>query len=95
MDLLGKTKVWLIMFNFIENNFVSSFSLAFKVVIAGEVHGQPKYGIGSSIQNAKANFDVSKIFGWIIIIAFISIIFDAINMLIRRKANKWRIKNEN
>lgn len=84
-----------VIINFIENNFVSSFSLAFKVVIAGEVHGQPKYGIGSSIQNAKANFDVSKIFGWIIIIAFISIIFDAINMLIRRKANKWRIKNEN
>lgn len=84
-----------IIVDFIGNNLVASFSLAFKVVIAGEVHGQPKYGIGSSIQNAKANFDVSTIFGWIIIIAFISIIFDIINILIHNKTNKWRKKNEN
>lgn len=43
---------------------ISTFSLAFKVVIAGEVHGQPKYGIGAAVQIEKVNFNTVKIFAW-------------------------------
>ncbi|SFU41050.1 NitT/TauT family transport system permease protein [Clostridium sp. DSM 8431] len=70
--------------------FASTFSLAFKVVIAGEVHGQPKYGIGSAIQLEKMNFNITGIFAWIVIIAIMSIFLDMLNKLILRKINRWK-----
>ncbi|WP_160685216.1 ABC transporter permease subunit [Clostridium sp. C2-6-12] len=69
--------------------FVSTFSLAFKVVITGEVYGQPKFGIGSQIQLEKVNFNVSGIFAWIVIILFISIILEVINKLLNKKIYRW------
>lgn len=74
---------------------MSTFSLAFKVVIAGEVHGQPKYGIGSAVQVAKVNFDTTAIFAWILIIAIISIAFEVINKIIDKKVYRWRNENKN
>lgn len=78
----------------LANIFVSTFSLAFKVVIAGEVHGQPKYGIGSAIQLEKINFNTSGIFAWIVIIAVLSLMFEIINKLFKTKIYRWK-KYEN
>ena len=72
---------------------ISTFSLAFKVVIAGEVHGQPKYGIGAAVQIEKVNFNTVKIFAWIVIIALISILFEYINKKLLKRV--YRRKNEN
>lgn len=69
--------------------FVSTFSLTFKVVIAGEVHGQPKYGIGSAVQLEKVNFNTSGIFAWIIIIVLISLIFEVINKCLNKNIYRW------
>lgn len=69
--------------------FVSTLSLTFKVVIAGEVHGQPKYGIGSQIQLEKVNFNTTGIFAWIVIIVFISFIFEFINVILKKRAYRW------
>ncbi|EKQ53809.1 MULTISPECIES: ABC transporter permease subunit [unclassified Clostridium] len=69
--------------------FVSTFSLTFKVVIAGEVYGQPKFGIGSQIQIEKVNFNTSGIFAWIIIIVFISLILEIINRVLKNKIYRW------
>lgn len=69
--------------------FVSTFSLTFKVVITGEVYGQPKFGIGSQIQLEKVNFNVSGIFAWIVIIVFISILFEIVNYLLKKKIYRW------
>ena len=71
------------------NIFVSTFSLTFKVVITGEVYGQPKFGIGSQIQLEKVNFNVSGIFAWIVIIVFISIVLEVINKLLNKKIYRW------
>jgi len=68
---------------------VSTFSLTFKVVITGEVYGQPKFGIGSKIQLEKVNFNVSGIFAWIVIIVIISIFLEIINKLLRKKIYRW------
>ena len=70
---------------YMMNIFISTFALTFKVVIAGVVHGQPKYGIGSQVQLEKVNFNTSGIFAWIIIIMIISVIFELINKLINKK----------
>ena len=41
---------------------ISTYSLVFKVVIAGEVYGQPNFGIGTMIQLEKVNFNTPGIF---------------------------------
>lgn len=75
--------------------FVSTFSLAFKVVVAGEVHGQPKYGVGAAIQLEKMNFNITAIFAWIILIALMSIVLDKVNKIILKRSNRWKDENRN
>jgi len=69
--------------------FVSTFSLTFKVVITGEVYGQPKFGIGSQIQLEKVNFNAPGIFAWIVIIVIISLVLEIINKLLKKKIYRW------
>lgn len=69
--------------------FVSTFALTFKVVIAGEVYGQPKFGIGSQIQIEKVNFNIPGIFAWIVIIVAISLILEVINKLLKKRIYGW------
>lgn len=69
---------------------VSTFSLAFKVIIAGEVYGQPKYGIGTVVQIEKMNFNTPAIFAWIIIIATISIGLDYIQKILLKINLRWQ-----
>ncbi len=68
----------------------STISLGFKIVIAGEIYGQPLYGVGSMIQSEKVNFNTTAIFAWIIIIVVISYLLDFIEKLLSRRAFVWR-----
>lgn len=68
----------------------STISLGFKIVIAGEVYGQPLYGIGAMIQSEKVNFNTTAIFAWIIIIVVISSILNFVEKLLLRRAFTWR-----
>lgn len=88
IDKIKKIYVPVMKFYFISI-FVSTFSLTFKVVITGEVYGQPKFGIGSQIQLEKVNFNVPGIFAWIVIIVFISIVLEVINRLLNKRIYRW------
>lgn len=68
----------------------STISLGFKIVIAGEVYGQPEYGIGAMIQSEKVNFNTTGIFAWVIIIIIISSLLNLIEKLLLRRAFIWR-----
>ena len=88
MDKVIKIYFPLVKF-YIMSIFVSTFSLAFKVVIAGEVHGQPKYGIGSQVQLEKINFNTPGIFAWIIMVMAISFVFEFINKYLNKRVYRW------
>lgn len=68
----------------------STISLGFKIVIAGEVYGQPVYGIGAMIQSEKVNFNTTAIFAWIIIIVIISYLLNLIEKILLRRAFIWK-----
>jgi len=80
---------------YITGILMSTFSLAFKVVIAGEVHGQPKFGVGAAVQIEKVNFNTVGIFAWIIIIAMLSILFDKANKLLVKRVYRWKYEDRN
>lgn len=69
---------------------VSTMSLGLKVVIAGEVYGQPDYGIGSMIQLEKVNFNTPGIFAWLIIVIIISGALEILQKLILRRTFIWK-----
>ena len=69
---------------------ISTLSLGFKVVIAGEVHGQPNYGIGTMIQIEKINFNTSGIFAWLTVILFISLLLELAKQFILRRTFVWK-----
>ncbi|GAB6170425.1 ABC transporter permease subunit [Clostridium carnis] len=78
-----------IFFN-IQNIISSTFSLILKIVIAGEVYGQPKFGIGTSIQGEKMNFNTAGIFAWIIIVALLCFLIDKVILYIGEQLIKGR-----
>ncbi|WP_244833092.1 ABC transporter permease subunit [Clostridium sp. BJN0001] len=75
--------------------FVSTLSLTFKVVIAGEVHGQPKYGIGSQIQIEKINFNTPAIFAWIVLIVIISLFMELLKYILIKRMYRCNDGNSN
>ena len=88
IDKIRKIYIPVIKFYFMSI-FVSTFSLTFKVVIAGEVYGQPKFGIGSQIQIEKVNFNTSGIFAWIVIIVLVSLLLEILDKVLRQKIYRW------
>lgn len=74
----------------ISGILVSTYSLALKVVIAGEVYSQPKYGIGAMIQVEKINFNTTGIFSWLIVIVTIFIILDKLSSILERRIYVWK-----
>jgi NitT/TauT family transport system permease protein len=88
-DLIANIYLPSIFFS-LMNIFTSTFSLTMKVVIGGEVLGQPTYGIGGALQLEKTYLNTSAVFGWIIVVALISLIFDGIQKVINRKIFRWR-----
>ena len=89
MDKILKIYIPSIIFRLVPI-IISTLSLGFKVVIAGEVHGQPKYGIGTMIQIEKTNFNTSGVFAWLVIILIISLILEFIKQFIVRRAFVWK-----
>lgn len=79
-------------FNNLSHVFESALGLNLKMVIAGEVLAQPKYGIGSSLQLQKMYLNTSGVFAWIIIILLIVKMIQCLLSKMKHilGANKWK-----
>lgn len=70
--------------------FSSILSLIFKVVIAGEIYGQPKYGIGVSLQQEKIYFNMTSILSWVVIVTVINYIFTVASKIAGERLYIWK-----
>ena len=68
----------------------TAFGIGWKVVIAAEVLSQPKYAIGSSLQNSKIYLNINDVFAWTIIAILIGYLFERLIRLIEKKSLKWK-----
>jgi len=68
----------------------SALSLVWKVVVAGEVLSQPRFAIGTGLQNAKVNLETSRALAWtlatILICAFTDFLFSTLSRRLRDAA---------
>jgi NitT/TauT family transport system permease protein len=68
----------------------TSFGIGWKVVIAAEVLSQPKYAIGTSLQNSKIYLNINDVFAWTIIAILIGYLFERLIRLIEKKSLRWK-----
>ncbi len=76
--------------------FSSTLGLCLKVVIGGEVLGQPNNSIGTSIQTEKMYLNTAGVLGWLLILVILSVILDTITKIFVSaiKAVRKGLKNE-
>lgn len=75
-------------FSHVRYNIFNTISLSWKTTVSSEIICLPKYGIGSSIYNAKVYINTAEVFAWLIIIVLISSIFDLIINCIKNNISR-------
>lgn len=68
----------------------STICLVLKVVVAGEIYGQPKYGIGVSLQLEKMYFNTTAIISWIMIVAVICLLITFLSRILGKVLYRWK-----
>lgn len=75
---------------FILSGVSTGFGIGWKVVIASEVLSQPRYAIGTGLQNSKIYLNMDEVFAWTIIAIMFGYIFEKLIRLIEIKTIKWK-----
>lgn len=75
---------------FIFSGISSAVGIGWRAIIVGEVLAQPKYGIGTMMQNAQAFLNVDILIAWTLIAVLISSLFEMLIRLEERKVVKWK-----
>jgi NitT/TauT family transport system permease protein len=75
---------------FIVSGASSALGIGWRAIIIGEVLSQPKYGIGTMMQNAQTFLNVDAVIAWTLIAVLISYGFEKIIRLAEKKIFIWR-----
>lgn len=75
---------------FIISGASSAMGIGWRAIITGEVLSQPKYGIGTLMQNAQTFLNVDAVIAWTIVAVVISYGFEKIIRWSERKLILWR-----
>jgi len=75
---------------FITSGVSSAMGFGWRAIIIGEVLAQPRFGIGTQMQNAQIYLQVSELIAWTLIAILISYIFEWIVRTIEKRFIKWK-----
>ncbi len=75
---------------FIVSGASSALGIGWRAIIIGEVLSQPKYGIGTMMQNAQTFLNVDAVIAWTLIAVLISYGFEKIIRWAEKKIFIWR-----
>lgn len=79
---------------FIISGASSAMGIGWRAIIIGEVLSQPRYGIGTVMQNAQTFLNVDAVIAWTIIAVVISYLFEKSIRWSERKLITWRSVDE-
>ncbi len=74
----------------LKGSVAATFSLGVKVIIAGEVLGQPRIGIGNSLQIAKVSLDAAGVMAWVMVLALLVAGVEGLLRFWTKKNYKWQ-----
>ncbi len=75
---------------FIFSGISSAMGFGWRAIIIGEVLSQPRYGIGTFMQNAQTYLLVDKVIAWTIIAILLSYLFDHLIRSVEKKTVVWK-----
>lgn len=75
---------------FIVSGASSAMGIGWRAIIIGEVLSQPRYGIGTMMQNAQTFLNVDAVIAWTIIAVLLSYLFEKSIRWAESKFIKWR-----
>lgn len=75
---------------FIFSGVSSAMGFGWRAIIIGEVLSQPRYGIGTFMQNAQTYLLVDKVIAWTLIAILLSYIFDHLIRSLEKKIVIWQ-----
>ena len=75
---------------FIFSGAASAMGFGWRAIIIGEVLSQPKYGIGTFMQNAQTYLLVERVIAWTIIAILLSYLFDQLIRFAEKKVVVWK-----
>jgi NitT/TauT family transport system permease protein len=75
---------------FIISGISTALGFGWRAIIIGEVISQPKYGIGTQMQNAQIYLQVSELIAWTLIAIVISYMFEGIVRFIEKRIIIWK-----
>lgn len=77
------------LYPFVIASIRTSLGLTWRVVIAAEILSLPRYGIGTSMQNAQLKIETADVFAWTTAAVLFSMLFDVICRLLLSRFD-WR-----
>lgn len=75
---------------FITSGVSNALGFGWRAIIIGEVLSQPRFGIGTSMQEARSFLLVSELIAWTLIAIIISYIFEMLIRKLEKTFIKWR-----
>ncbi len=75
---------------FLTSGISSAMGFGWRAIIIGEVLAQPRFGIGTQMQNSQIYLQVSELIAWTFIAIIISYIFEWILRTIEKGIIKWK-----
>ena len=75
---------------FLFSGISSALGFGWRAIIIGEVLSQPKYGIGTEMQNAQIYLEVSELIAWTLLAVIISYIFEWSIRRVQKKIIIWK-----
>ena len=98
MAAIYKVKTWRIFSDiylpsispFLLSGLLTAVGFGWRAVIIGEVLSQPKYGIGSMMQDAQSYLLVADLISWTLVAIVVGFIFEKGLASFGYKVSKWK-----
>lgn len=78
------------LYPFLFSGLLTAIGFGWRAVIIGEVLSQPRFGIGSMMQDAQSYLLVAELISWTIVAVIIGFVFEKTLALIERKTISWK-----
>ena len=74
----------------IFSGLLTAAGFGWRAVIIGEVLSQPRYGIGSMMQEAQSYLLVAELISWTLVAILFGFIFEKTIGILSKKSNNWK-----
>lgn len=81
---------WPSILPYLFSGLSTAVGFGWRSVIIGEVLSQPRYGIGSMMQDAQSYLLVSEVLAWTVVAILVSALFELMIRMVEKRSIRWK-----